>query len=94
MSEQRKTGRFSAALFAAAAMATPVMAADSGQSLASADPDARQVLALLDQARSGKVSRRDYMNAMAAEYTKLAGPHDSAGDTTAPRISTASAPHR
>jgi hypothetical protein len=93
MFEKRRTGLFAATLLVAGAMAMPVMAAGNDQST---DPDARHVLSLVDQAKSGKVSRQEYMTAMGAEYNKLAPGHDSAdaADTTAPRIRTSSAPHR
>jgi hypothetical protein len=93
MSENRRTGLFIAALFAAGAVATPVMAQSSGQRLASTDPDAQHVLTLMDQARSGKVSQQEYMTAQAAEYARLAGAQASSV-ATQPPIRLSSAPHR
>ncbi len=76
----------SAVALCAAALHHPAMAAP-----ASADPDTARTLALMDQARAGKLTRQQYVSAMDAQYTRLAG---TADETAQPRIRTSSAPHR
>jgi hypothetical protein len=97
MTEKRKIGLFIAALIVAAAIAGPVMAADNSQTLPSGDPDARQVLTLIDQARAGTVSRQEYLTAMNNQYTKLVATRDSvldSSDVMPPKPRTSSSPHK
>jgi hypothetical protein len=84
----QKIGLFIAASIAVGAMANPVLATESGQQRASGDADTRQVLTLMDRAKTGQVSRQAYMSAMNAEYSRLAGIQDGQ-----PGVKT-SAPHR
>jgi len=67
------------------------MAAGGGQQFASADPDVTQTLRLMDQAKAGQVSRQEYLNAMNAQYTRLAMAQYSAAQ---PAVRTSSSPHR
>jgi hypothetical protein len=96
MTETRKIGLCIAAVFVAA-MATPVMAADTSQKLASGDPDATRVLTLNSQARAGMITRQQYLTAMDSQYTKLAANRDSvldSSDVTLPGARKSSSPHR
>ena len=81
-----KFGLLALALGAASANGAAMAA-----SAASTDPNVAQPLALMDQARAGKVTRRQYVSAMDAQYTRLAGNTD---ETAQPRVRTSSAPHR
>ncbi len=92
-----KIGLFAAAVVAAIAMARPVMAADGSRQFVSTDPAVTQTLALMEKARNGQISRQEYMSAMNAEYTRLAGTQYATANVHEPAqagVRTMSAPHR
>jgi hypothetical protein len=54
-------------------------------------------LALMEKARNGQISRQEYMSAMNAEYTRLAGTQYATANVHEPAqagVRTMSAPHR
>lgn len=59
-----------AALLAAAA-AGPAWSADRDAALSAADPKTRELLLLMDVDRNGKVSKKEFMEFMAAEFDRL-----------------------
>jgi len=89
---KHKAGLLVAAVLAVGALARPALAADP----VAGDVDTRQVLALVDQARTGRVTRQEYLNAMDVQYSRLTAGQQgvmNVSDTT-PRIKSSSAPHR
>lgn len=60
-----------AAILAAAALAEPALATDSEQNLAAGETQAKQLLLLMDKDQNGKVSRKEFMTFMAAEFARL-----------------------
>jgi EF hand len=60
-----------AALCAVASVPGTANAADREQSLANGEPSTKQLLMLMDTDKSGKVSRQEFMNFMAAEFDRL-----------------------
>jgi Ca2+-binding EF-hand superfamily protein len=60
-----------AAGFAAATLGGAALAADSDQNLAAGETQAKQLLLLMDKDQNGKVSKREFMNFMAAEFARL-----------------------
>ncbi len=60
-----------AALAAAGGVSAMAGAADRQQNLAAAEPSTRQLLGLMDKDKSGKVSRQEFMDFMAAEFDRL-----------------------
>ncbi|MGO8918942.1 MAG: hypothetical protein ACLQJR_23830 [Stellaceae bacterium] len=61
----------SAATFATAAWGGTALAQDRNQNLAAAEPQAAQLLLLMDKDQNGKVSRQEFMSFMAAEFDRL-----------------------
>lgn len=55
----------------AATLGGAALAADSDQNLAAGEPQAKQLLLLMDKDQNGKVSKREFMNFMAAEFARL-----------------------
>jgi len=46
-------------------------AVDRDENLAKGEPSTKQLLVLMDKDKSGKVSRQEFMNFMAAEFDRL-----------------------
>jgi hypothetical protein len=59
------------ALLVAGAMTGIAKAADSDANLASGEYNTKQLLLLMDKDKNGKVSRKEFMDFMAAEFTRL-----------------------
>jgi Ca2+-binding EF-hand superfamily protein len=61
----------SAAGFAAASAVAQKAAADSQDKLATADGNVKDLLLLMDADQNGKISKREWMSFMEAEFNKL-----------------------
>jgi hypothetical protein len=71
MAGKRKIAVIVSMLLMAGGMAGIARAADSESNLAAGEYSTKQLLLLMDKDKSGKVSRQEFMDYMAAEFTRL-----------------------
>lgn len=72
----------SAATFAVTAMGGTALAADNVQTLAAGESQTKELLLLMDTDKNGKVSKREFMGFMEAEFARLDKNHDGELDVS------------